>query len=233
MSCRAVQNALSPFVDGVLASNVRQAVVAHLNTCEVCARRYYELTSLRLSLRSARPEPVPAELATSLQVMASREWARHRERATVAIRVASLLDRLHLVLKNLFEPLAIPAAGGLLSAIVLFALLAPQIMLRRVDSDFDISSSAIGVLGPVRTQAELRSTDPLIGSYGDLIVDLTVDEQGRMVDYALPYHPQLSGNGQVRRAIENSLLFARFTPATAFGQPITGKVRITLVNVRG
>jgi hypothetical protein len=136
------------------------------------------------------------------------------------------------MLKNLLEPLALPAAGGLLSALVLFGLLAPQIMLRRVDSEFDISST-IGVLGPVRTQAELRSPDPQLGTYGDLIVDLTVDEQGRMIDYALPYHPQLAGNGQVRKAIENSLIFARFTPATNFGQPITGKVRITLVNVKG
>ena len=232
MRCRAVENALSPFLDGVLASNARQAVGAHLDTCEACMRRYEELTSIRKVLRSAKPAPVPAHLSASLQVMASREWARQRERATVALRVASWRDRLHLMLKNLLEPLALPAAGGLLSALVLFGLLAPQIMLRRVDSEFDISST-IGVLGPVRTQAELRSPDPQLGTYGDLIVDLTVDEQGRMIDYALPYHPQLAGNGQIRKAIENSLIFARFIPATNFGQPITGKVRITLMNVKG
>ena len=33
---------------------------------------------------------------------------------------------------------------------------------------------------------------------------------------------------RVRRSLENMLLFTEFTPATAFGQPTAGKIRLYL-----
>jgi hypothetical protein len=42
---------------------------------------------------------------------------------------------------------------------------------------------------------------------------------------------------QLRRSIENNLLFTTFQPATAFGLPIAGKIRISFrssrIDVRG
>ena len=41
----------------------------------------------------------------------------------------------------------------------------------------------------------------------------------------------------IRRNIESSLLFTKFTPATTFGQPMSGKIRLSFrnssINVKG
>jgi hypothetical protein len=53
-----------------------------------------------------------------------------------------------------------------------------------------------------------------------------VDEQGRMIDYAVVAGAGVLANAAVRRRLENMLLFTEFTPATSFGQPMTSKMRI-------
>ena len=51
------------------------------------------------------------------------------------------------------------------------------------------------------------------------MVEVQVDEQGRMVDYNVL-------EGQMTGDFGNLLLFATFTPATVFLQPTSGKVVI-------
>jgi len=65
-------------------------------------------------------------------------------------------------------------------------------------------------------------------SSGDTLIEVQVDEQGRMVDYNVP-------EGQMTGEIGNMLLFTRFTPATKFLWPATGKliIRVSRIVVKG
>ena len=57
----------------------------------------------------------------------------------------------------------------------------------------------------------------------DVVVQLTVDDQGRVVDYSIPNDV----NSKLRNDIANMILFAQFHPATEFGMPIAGKVLVS------
>src|SRR5579864_3829715 len=81
-------------------------------------------------LRRLRPPVPPAELTTSLRVLASRELSRRQG--------WSWIERLRLVADNLMLPLALPLAGGVFSTVVLFSMwLVPTYPMRGV-STFDV-----------------------------------------------------------------------------------------------
>jgi hypothetical protein len=66
----------------------------------------------------------------------------------------------------------------------------------------------------------------------DVLVQLTVDRNGLVSDFELP---QGTASPEELKEIGNLVLYSSFTPATAFGQPVTGKrlVLINHINVRG
>jgi hypothetical protein len=174
--------------------------------------------TLNRALRALPRRAAPPNLSSSLRVIASRE---HRRRLYGS--GAALADRLHLFFNNLMRPLALPAAGGLFSAVALFCMcLLPMYQIR--------GSAAFDVPTGLTTPAALESTAPIAASTGDVIVDVTVDALGRMVDYKI-----VSGNGAsdetLRRSIEGTLLRTTFIPATALGQPVEGKMRLSLCTI--
>ncbi len=87
------------------------------------------------------------------------------------------------------------------------------------------------------TEVEVRGTSPFVTSSDEVVVDVWVDGQGRMFDYAIVAGATVLANSQLRRRLENMLLFTQFTPATEFGQPTASKVRLRLgssrIDVRG
>jgi hypothetical protein len=60
-----------------------------------------------------------------------------------------------------------------------------------------------------------------------VVLDIFVDEHGRVIDYSFPQGYGDLKTSALRRKMEHSLLFTQFTPATAFGQPTAGWVRIS------
>ena len=60
----------------------------------------------------------------------------------------------------------------------------------------------------------------------DLLVDVSVDEYGRMIDYSIPQAYYLKSSPELRRHIENHLITMVFNPATSFGQPTSGRIRL-------
>src|SRR3712207_1384714 len=75
------------------------------------------------------PEREPAaDLRTRLRVLASRESARRRSRATWSALYRTWISEVSLFFNNLARPLAIPTAGGFVSALLLFGVLAPMLM---------------------------------------------------------------------------------------------------------
>jgi len=173
-------------------------------------------------LRSLRPRVPPAGLTTSLLVLASRERQRRLG--------ANWPDRLRLFASNLMRPLALPLAGGVFSTIVLFSMwLVPTYPMRGA-STFDVPTD-------LTTEATVKGAGPIGNTAGDVVVELTIDGQGRMVDYRIVSGRNELANDAVRRSLENTLLFIEFTPATAFGQPTAGKMRLSLrsshIDVKG
>ena len=210
----------------------------------------YKLGDETLSrvLGALRKRNPPAGLTTALRVHASRE--RQRLRAQINPRSAFLdwCDRLRLLAHNVMGPVALPAAGGAFSAVILLGMWVVPTYPARVNSAFDVPTeltTEVGVksVGEEHRLATFRRTflsaqaiaQAVAGD--DVVVDVRIDGLGRMIDYNV-----VSGPGSVldpgfRHSLENLLLLTEFVPATAFGKPGLSTLRLTLspisVDVRG
>lgn len=189
-----------------------------------------ETERLRQLMRSLTRKSPPPELNTRLRVLASQERLRRVRRANAGALATDFVERLRLMADNLMRPVAVPAAGGLLSAIVLFSMLVPTFAIQRIDSASDVPTS-------LATEATLRSSISMSLSDEELVVDVLIDGHGRVVDYSVPRGQKWAGDPVLVRELENTLLMTRFAPATLFGQPASGRTRITLrrssLDVRG
>lgn len=180
--------------------------------------------ALSRALRSLPRRLPPPSLRSSLRELVSRERRRAADRG-IAWR-----DRMRLFTNNLIRPLALPLAGGIFSTVVWFSMWVVPTYPVRAASSFDVPTV-------LYTEATVKGAGPIGASGGDVIVDVTVDGQGRMVDYTIVSGHNVMINQALRRNIENILLFIEFTPATAFGQPMSGRMRLSLgsshIDVKG
>jgi hypothetical protein len=177
-------------------------------------REFNSSRAVRRAVKSL-PEPVPpAELQTRLRVVASREAARRRALAHRGYWLAELRGWCG----ALMRPLAIPTAGGFASALVLFAMLAPSLIVREVAN----AQAVEDVPTVLYTDPTVKSYLPMSYEGHDVVVDVSVDVQGRLLDYAV------SGTNSpaILKSIQSHLLTMHFNPATTFGQPTSGRVRI-------
>jgi hypothetical protein len=185
-------------------------------------------------LPASPARPVPPDVSLRLRVLASREHARRMSRRNFAARVESFRDRMQHVWDNFLSPLALPFTGGVATAIILFSMLVPAYPLKSVSA---AGVAAVDVPTMLTTGVEVRGTSPFVTSADEVVVDVWVDDQGRMFDYAIVAGASVLANSQLRRRLENMLLFTQFTPATEFGQPTASKVRLRLgssrIDVRG
>ena len=153
--------------------------------------------------------------------MASRE----RSRPLIA---STPWERFWFRVNNMLRPLAVPLAGGLSAAGLLFATLVPAFT-PPMNARSDVPAVFV-------TQPILENIAPIGFVFGDAVVDLRIDEQGRIVNYSIV---EESGHKDaVHRSIENSLLFTRFAPARVApascpncgGVPIQGTFRMVFRN---
>jgi Putative zinc-finger len=219
MSCRTVQKSLSAFLDQALSRTEMDGVSVHLARCRACAARSRDLAEVRAVLRGFAMKQVPARLHSQLQVLASHERAR---RISGPWRTA--LDGLRLAINNLMRPVAIPFAGGLASAMFLFSMLTPELTIQASDARTDIPIPAYHRL---YSQGTMIDTPPF-SFQGEIEVVLTLDKNGQITDYACS---EGKVSRQVMDSIGNTLLFSSFEPATMFGQPISGKIRVTFKKI--
>jgi len=165
----------------------------------------------------------PPELTVRLHVVASRE--RERRKHGWLHRAATTA---WLMFDGLMRPLAVPLAGGICSTLFLFGLLVPSFAWVPSAEDVPIGWS---------TEPAVKSMYPIGFEDGEAVVDVTIDDQGRMVDFSIVHGSGGADSASFYRSVENALLFTVFTPRTAFGQPVGGKLRLTFrssrVDVRG
>ncbi len=217
MNCHNVQQSLSAHLDGWLTADELRHVSLHLRQCRDCAVVAEQLARVRQAVGRLPARTVPPELTTVLRVIASRELARRQVRRSM---MAYLSGRFKLWTDNLMRPLALPLAGGLISALVLFVMLVPSILLHRNQIINDVP------IFKVYREATVTSPAPF-GFSDEFVLEVMIDPRGQMVDYSITSGPELIGNPALRRSIENTLLFTDFSPATTFGQPTASRIFVS------
>jgi hypothetical protein len=221
MECLTVRRNASAYADNALSEEKRREMRQHMHDCQICARESERYQRIREALRSLPQRTPPSDLMVRLRVAASQARTQTANGATSWTRVR---DRFQLALSNLMRPLALPLAGGLCAALVLFSALVPTFtstFASKTDAPWDVPTI-------LTTEPSLKYMAPIAFGEADAIVDLNIDDQGRIVNYSIVSAP--GQTEQLRRRIENSLLFTEFWPATAFGRPIAGTVRISFHN---
>jgi hypothetical protein len=216
MSCQTVQSSLSEFLDRRVSGEERKRVTLHLAGCRECAAQLRELSELRNGLRSMPRVAVPDRLRTELQVLASHERARWNATKTLPLALRDWSANIKLAVDNLMRPLAVPLAGGLASALLLFSLLVPTLGFR--------PSVLNDVPTRLYTAATLVDVAPLGITNDETVVALYVDAKGQATDYSVQ-----RGNvsPQMQADLTKMMFSSRFTPATWFGQPTNGKVLVS------
>jgi hypothetical protein len=225
MNCEKVRKTLSGFVDRRLARAPLDTVSRHLAHCRDCSSYAQELSELHSALRSLPAVAPPAKLITELQVLASRERMRQLSRGTLTALVHLWAAEMRLLFDNLMRPFAIPLAGGVLSAVFLFTMLMPTLQFPHLTRN-DVPSGLF-----TQSDATLDALPPFGFSEDNVVVQVTLDERGSVVDYTLPNNV----SGKLRNDIANMILFAKFQPATEFGMPIAATVLVSFrrIDVKG
>jgi len=124
-------------------------------------------------------------------------------------------------------------AGGLASAIILFALVAPSFT-----APARSKAQVADVPTVLSTVATLRGMGPFAFTGDNITLDVSVDSRGIITGYSSPNGQQEWLNDpEVRRSVENALLFFAISPGTTFGRPVSGTIRImltrSLIDVKG
>jgi hypothetical protein len=240
MNCERVQSSLSVYCDGYSPKRERQNIWLHLAGCPDCSLRLEQLLATKAALKGLPRRSPPPELSTSLRVLASRELANGASRTVWGAFLTRHTLRLRLWADAIMRPVALPFAGGFVSAVVLFAILVPTFLFRHNSIIRDVPINVLFA------EATLKETSPFTLSGDSIVLDVLLDRQGRVIGYSSPSGEGWINDPETRRGVDNLLLFTTFKPGTVhssrdwepddfrytetsrFGQPVAGKVRIVI-----
>ncbi len=222
VDCRTFQFWCEDLADPRIDAEFRNALSVHQSNCPSCSDFALRSHHQRRALHGLPPRPLPVNLAVNLRVLASKERARRAVRVDWETRFAAWRSRARLLMNNMWRPLAIPTAGGLASACFLFSALMPTFALQ--------GPATADVPTAWYQSAEVYGLSPFGGNFDNVTLDVRIDSSGRVVDYAIPTGESSAwrADPEMRKAVENSLLFMSFKPASFFGQPASDTIRITL-----
>jgi Putative zinc-finger len=228
MSCENVQELISLLIDGGMPEIEREKVLAHTSACWQCGARLTALEAQRTIMRQMAQAQVPADLSARLSVLASHERERRLARVNIGERARRLASKIDLAFDNLMRPVALPITGGVLSTLLLFGLIMPSLSFSRQNGGYDFSTAPQGsiVANPWNLGADDDAADfPLFASPDQPksdyvnIVNLTIDESGRVADWSIV-------RGQLTDEMKTIIILGRFEPATMFGVRTSGTVQV-------
>jgi hypothetical protein len=164
-------------------------------------------------------------MTTALRVVASRERERVVNKVTWKSQLRNWTDRAHLAMENVMRPLALPVAGGVFSAVTLFSVWVVPAYPALAHTGYDVPTQ-------LSTEARVKGFSSIGAPGQDVVMDVALDDRGRVVDYKIidaGYLPDVNS----RRKLENLLVFqTTFIPATSFGKPMASKIRLWLSSSR-
>lgn len=245
MSCEYARARISSLLDHQLEGRERRNTMAHLESCGQCRDEYQAFEEQRLAMRSMEEPAVPPILTQRLRVIASHERVRQMTRGSIFARLHHIADNASLFMDNMMRPVALPFAGGLLSAILLFSIVAPGLSVTR-NRGFDPSVSSMVTLPYGRL---VGAAGELAGATGEVVsvemagfvsmeagsipsstdstlVELTVDRYGQIRDWKMV-------QGELTPDVKSVILFSTFDPGTYFGVPTDSKVLVAVHSARG
>ncbi len=232
MNCREAQRRLPGYLDGAIRVRDHADLRDHLASCGDCRRDLDRYRILAARLATVDRVAPPRDLAMKIRVRASQKpnawWFVER-----------LWSRIVLGTQNILQPLAVPATGGVLTAIAVFVFVTQSMIVgmpvgRAVADDLPldlIQPAQLESLAPFPVPGT-GDTD-IRGSSSALLLEATLDAQGEVVDYKILSGPT---DSMVRRQIDQVLLFSRFRPQFGFGRPMGGGrvlLNFNQVRVRG
>jgi hypothetical protein len=118
----------------------------------------------------------------------------------------------------------VPAAGGMLASFLCFGVIVDTLQYHpEWQNDIPVG---------LYTQVAIDDVSPFSVNGKDVMVQLTIDKDGSVSGFEVP---QGTATEDEMREIGNLVLYSSFTPATAFGQPVTGKILVNIlhINIRG
>jgi hypothetical protein len=224
MTCRRIVRLLPGYLDGALperlGSEGHADIASHLETCLSCRReleRYRHIQ--RVMSVSNRPTP-PVDLGVRILLALSNA----RAFGSFGGRLRQTKDRLELLLKNIFEPLALPATGGIVVALLVFALVY-QVLGTGMPVSAATPDSPTNLLQPARLEVlagfQMSKLEEMTRTGGQhpLLVETMVNADGQAVSYRV-ISGQLDENMQ--RELDQVLFLSRFRPQMSFGRPTSG-----------
>ena len=226
MSCNTIRSMTSEYLDDRVPNEDRAEIEGHLRQCAGCVRHFEVRRRDRINLKRLPVRVPPARLNAALQMAA----AQHRSSIALGGGI-DWRDRVTLVFRNLMRPLAVPAMGGFVSAVVLFGMIMPNIAIHARPMLNDVPTGFF-------TDASAKYSAPMGLAESELVFDMVVDPEGRMVTYTVVTGSELlMREPSLKRQIENKMLFTEFTPATFLGSPTSGRVRVKMtsenITIRG
>ena len=226
MKCNTVRTNLAGYLDDAITGGARveerAQIRQHLEACTVCREELERFRKLSVMLSRVPKNLPPADLAIRIKVAAaqaqhSRDWPS---------RMRRIKDRAEILLDNVFRPLSVPATGGFFSAILVFVLVLQMILpgttVRAVQNDVALNLMRPAELVSLSDYPQSwapESQDVELSMPHGLLVDVTVDSHGQMTDYTILSGPT---NQELRRHLDQMLLFSRFSPMLSFGRPTAG-----------
>ncbi|MGA1994270.1 MAG: zf-HC2 domain-containing protein [Bryobacteraceae bacterium] len=233
MSCDNVRDRISLLLDHRTVGGERETMLAHLAGCEACGARYESLRDMKRVMGRMSRTPVPPDVEAKLRALAARERARQLSRLSHGSRLSYWAGRLRMEFENLMRPMALPFAGGVCAALLAFGMLVPNLSFAHHLSGDDPAVSlptnpdgkVVGAIGEIPRVESIDASQAESATSDGTVVELTIDQKGRVRYYSVV-------RGQLTRDMESIILFSYFTPATFFGQPTWGKVRVSLLPIR-
>jgi len=227
MDCLTANRQLSGYLEGLAPERRRREMQAHLRSCSSCSERVDEL--VRASVKRL-PVLKPSAVLTSKLMVAASQASQKRRYHLARTALERWYDVVRMSTEHLLRPLMVPVAGGLAAAMLLFGLLVPDLAheLHPVSGDIDTL---------VYTPASIKDLTPIGVEDTDIMLDVTVDENGRMLEYKVVAGESLLKDEHLKRRLVDVLMYGQFNPATQFGQRVAGRLRIgfrsSSMDVRG
>lgn len=219
MRCNWVEKRIVRYVESDLSAFASMLLRFHLSRCARC-HAHYECRETTSALLAAIPRPVPSpRLETRILSAFSLEVLR-RSDPSLSWR------RRQLKLANLLRPVAVPALGGVLLALVIVPALLSAFWMAPIAYADDI---------PLRLLAHPLATAPVMALRSPFPVDhdftvlVYIDKHGGVYDYEVASDEPL--DRRMRGKLGNALLTSQFEPARRFGQPIPGQALVLFQRV--
>lgn len=218
MNCKEIKALMVEAVDGELQSHA--ALQSHCESCGPCRRDYQELLQVKQWLHAMPRHPAPREVGMAIRVEYSRQSS------------FSFSDRFWVRMENALRPLAIPAAAGLILAVLCFSVLFNTLWMNPA-----LANSSDDVQLSVRTAPRTRPNNyfPIVADSNSnlpdepILVETHIDPHGRVYDFKVLSGPD---SPYVIQSLEQVLYFTVFDPATSFGRPTGGKAILSFRKVK-